>query len=70
MRTRHRLQLLPPVEHAIGEIRNVGVHATLLAEGADEVGASCRPLCLDETLKKRVAAVVEVDGLEQWVVDS
>ena len=52
------------VESLAGKLRNVGVHASLMVERADEVGASGTQLLADESFKKTVLATCQADSLQ------
>ena len=45
------------------------MHASLLAQGSDEVGTARCTFGLDKSFKKRVATVIKMDAEKQWVVD-
>ena len=61
--TRHRLQLLPSVEHSVGELCNFRMHSSLAAQDADEFAALLMVFPANQTLEEGVAAVGETDVL-------
>ena len=70
MRQGHTFQLLFRIEPAVGKIGNVRVHSSLFVQCADEVCASCCPLCEDEPLEEGVGAGGEVDSFQCFVFDN
>ena len=66
----NRFQPLVCIEHAIGKLGDVGMHATLLAKDTDEVGATALPLPPQQPFKQRLTAIIQADFPQQRVIDS
>jgi len=65
----HRQDVLVHVEEAVGERCDVGVHASLAVQRADELGAAGGALDAQQAFEERGgAAVGELDGMEQGLV--